>query len=265
MKCRIVAAALIATVSAVRVGAQNPPTAGLPQDSVAQRIRPDGGALSPVVLTYVATLQVGVENRSLGERSVQLTKSSYAGLAAWEMVETRGAGASASVDTLVVDYLSLSPFHWGATQPMPGAGGAQVISARVAAEFRSDTMIGIMSSPAGRRTIVAGIPPGAYVTAAHLETALRGLPLGPVWRDSLWVVVSSLGRTISLPGAITVTGEEKLLTTAGTFECWIVSLTTDLGRTQYWVSKSDRIVVQSSQVVPETGALLQYQLSRISH
>jgi hypothetical protein len=79
------------------------------------------------------------------------------------------------------------------------------------------------------------------------------------------VVVSGVGRSTAIPAAVSVGGEEKLLTAAGSFDCWIVRLVTDLGSTQYWVSKTDRIVVQSTQLVPETGALLQYQLSRISH
>lgn len=265
MNSRCTLAGLACLVSAASASAQNPPVALTGVDTMAPRLRPDGGRLTPVVLTYVATLQQGLETRSLGERSVQLTKSMYGGLSAWEMVETRGAGVNASVDTLVADYLTLAPFHWGATQPMPGAGGIQMTAARVAAEFRADTMIGVMSSPTGRRTIVAAIPSGAYVTAAHFEVALRGLPLTGTSRDSTWVLTSSLGKTASLPAAVLVIGEEKLLTTAGTFECWIVSLVTDLGRTQYWVSRPDHIVVQSTQVVPESGAVLQYQLSRISH
>ena len=79
------------------------------------------------------------------------------------------------------------------------------------------------------------------------------------------LVASSLGRTATLAASVAVVSEEKLLTTAGTFDCWVVALVTELGRAQYWVSKADRIVVQSTQVVPESGALLQYELSRISH
>jgi hypothetical protein len=233
----------------------------------APRIRADGGSLSPVVLTYLATLYQGTQPKSLGERTVQLAKTTYAGLSAWEIVETRGAGATASVDTLIVDLLTLAPFHWGATQPMPALGGGMPpIGARITAEFRADTMIGVMSSPAGRRSLVAALQPGAYVTAAHIEVALRGLPIAaPNWRDSAWVVVSGVGRSSAIPAATQVVGEDKLMTTAGSFDCWVVTLTTELGNTQYWVSKTDRIVVQSTQVVPETGAILQYQLSRISH
>jgi hypothetical protein len=258
MNCRTLMTALVLSASAASLQAQ--------ADSTAPRIRPDGGALTPVILTYVATLQSGTDVRPLGERAVQLARTTYAGLSAWEITETRGAGANATVDTLVADYLTLAPFHWGASQPMPGGGGIQPVAARVAAEFRGDTMFGVMSWPGGRRNLVTATQPGAYITAAHLEVALRGLPIGAAnWRDSAWVLVSGVGKSASVAAAITVIGQETLVTTAGSYDCWIVSLTSDIGRTQYWVSKSDRIVVQLRQVVPETGALLQYQLSRVSH
>jgi hypothetical protein len=233
----------------------------------APRIRPDGGSLAPMVLTYQASVQLKTESRSLGERSVQLAKTTYAGLSAWEIVETRGAGANAAVDTLVADYLTLAPFHWGAAQPMAGLGGSiQPVGARIAAEFRSDTMIGVMSSPAGRRSLIVALQPGAYVTAAHFEVALRGLPIAAQnWRDSTWLVVSGVGKSSSVPAAVQVVGEEKLDTPAGSFDCWMVTLSSDLGSTRYWVSKTDRIVIQSTQLVPESpGAVLLYQLSRIS-
>lgn len=250
--------ALILPMSASLLGAQG---------EIAPRIRPDGGGLSPVVLTYVATMQHGTEIKPIGERTVQLARTTYGGLSAWEIVETRGAGASAAVDTLVVDYLTLSPFHWGATQPMPGLpGGTPPIGARIAAEFRSDTILGVMSSPAGRRSVIAAIQPGAYVTAAHFEVALRGMPIAaPNWRDSTWLMVSGIGKSSSLAASMQVIGEEKLITTAGSFDCWIVALATEQGSTQYWVAKTDRIVVQSSQYIPELKSTLQYQLSRISH
>ena len=256
MNCRTLALTLV--VSARLLSAQG---------DIAPRIRPDGGSLAPVVLTYVATLQDRAGTRPLGERTVQLSRSTYAGLSAWEIVETRGAGANAAVDTLVVDFQSLAPFHWGVTQPMPALpGGTPPVGARIAAEFRSDTMFGVMSSPTGRRSLIAALQPGAYLTAAHVEVALRGLPIAaPNWRDSTWLVLSELGKSTSIAASIQVTGQEQLLTTAGTFDCWVVTLSTDVGSTHYWVSKADRIVVQSVQRDPATGSLLQYQLSRISH
>jgi hypothetical protein len=234
-------------------------------DSVAPRIRPEASRLEPAVLTYIATLRQGTDSaRSLGERSVQLTRTTYAGLQAWEIVETHGAGANAAVDTLVTRYETLTPLHWGATQQMPTSGSIAA-AARVVIEFSADSMIGVIAAPSGRRTIVAPMPGGAFLTAAQTETALRALPIGAGWRDSADVVVTDLARTSVVPAALAVTGEENLMTTAGSFDCWIVTLSTDVGQSRYWVAKADRIVVQVSQILPESGDILQYTLTRISH
>ncbi|HEY6218929.1 MAG TPA: hypothetical protein VIV65_02660 [Gemmatimonadaceae bacterium] len=232
----------------------------------APHIRPEASQLDPVILTYLATLTPagGLDSaRSLGERSVQLNKSTYAGAPAWEIVETRGTGAIASVDTLITDFTSLAPFHWGASQPLPGSIAT---SAKLAVEFKGDSMIGVLTAQSGRRTILGSFPSGSYFTAGQIETALRSLPIGAAgWHDSATLVVTDPSRSTVVPAALAVRGEDHLLTMAGTYDCWVVVLSTDVGQTQYWVSKSDRIVVKSSQIVPETGDLLQYTLTRVSH
>jgi hypothetical protein len=234
-------------------------------DSTVSHTRPDASKLDPVVLTYIATLRQASDSaRSLGERSVQLSRTTYAGQEAWEIVETHGAGANASVDTLVTDYTTLMPLHWGSTQQMPTSGTLGA-AARVSIEFRADSMIGVISAPSGRRTIVAPMPGGALLTAAQTETALRALPIAAGWRDSVSVVLTDVAKTTVVPGALSVTGEEQLLTTAGTYDCWVVSLATEVGQTKYWVAKADHIVVKTSQVLPESGDVLQYALTRVSH
>src|SRR3954466_10623051 len=125
-----IVALLVASAAGAQVSFNRP-------DSTAARVRLDASHLDPVVLTYIASLLPagGVDSaRWLGERSVQLSRTTYGGVQAWEMVETHGSGASASVDTLVADYISLAPLHWGATQQLPSSGSMGV-AARVFAEF----------------------------------------------------------------------------------------------------------------------------------
>src|SRR5258708_15628702 len=213
---------------------------GFPRvESIVPRMRPDATKLDPAVFTYIATLRQGPDStRSLGERSVQLSRTTYAGQQAWEIVETHGAGANASVDTLVTDYATLMPLHWGATQQMPSSGTLGA-AARVSIEFRADSMIGVITAPSGRRTIVAPMPGGALLTAGHTETALRALPIAAGWRDSVSVVVTDVAKSTVVLGEFSVTGEEQLLTTAGTYDCWVVLLATDVGQTRYWLGKAD--------------------------
>lgn len=237
-------------------------TVGKPDTSL--RVRPDASHLDSIALTYIATLQHDTSTRSIGERTVQLNRTTYAGQQAWEIVETHGAGANASVDTLITDFDTLTPLHWGATQQMP-TSGTVAAAARIAIEFRADSMIGIITAPSGRRTIVAPMPGGALLTAAQTETALRALPIGAGWRDSLAVVVTDVAKTTVLPAELVVTGEEQLVTQAGNYDCWRLTLSTDVGQTRYWVGKADRIVVKTSQVLPESGDTLEYTLTRVSH
>jgi hypothetical protein len=233
-------------------------------DTVVAHKRPEASGLDPALLTYIATLQHDTSSRSLGERTVQLTRTMYAGDQAWEIVETHGAGANASVDTLVTDIETLMPLHWGATQQMP-TSGTLTAAARVTIEFRADSMIGVISAPSGRRTIVSPMPGDALLTAAQTETALRALPLAAGWRDSLSVVATDLAKTAVLQAELAVIGEEQIVTPAGNYDCWLVTLSTDSGQTRYWVAKAERLVVKTSQVLPESGDTLQYSLTRVSH
>jgi hypothetical protein len=228
------------------------------------RIRPEASALAPVVLTYFATVTDTTGPRVLGERSVQVATTTYGGEPAWAIIDTHGAGATASVDTVVADMASLAPFHWGATQQMPTSLMTSV-AAQVSVEFRADSMFGVISGPTGRRTLVGPLPGEALLTAAHLETALRALPIDFAWRDSVTLAVTDLSGMVAVPGELAVRGTEQVQTTAGTFDCWMVMLTTPVGSAEYWVSKVDRIVVKSAQTVPESGERLEYTLTRISH
>lgn len=233
-------------------------------DSAVLHVRPDASHLDSLELTYIATLQHDTTTRSIGERSVQLHRTMYAGQQAWEIVETHGAGANASVDTLIADFDTLTPLHWGATQQMPTTG-TSAAAARVSIEFRADSMIGVITAPSGRRTILAPMPGGALLTASQTETALRALPISAGWRDSLSVVVTDLAKTTVVQAELAVTGEEQIVTPAGSYDCWRLTLSTDVGQTRYWVGKSDRIVVKTSQMLPESGDTLEYTLTRITH
>ena len=255
-----IVALLFASAAAAQVMPFRPDTGGA-------RVRPEASRLDPVVLTYIATLLPagGIDSaRWLGERSVQLSRTTYAGAPAWEIVETHGSGANASVDTLIADLSTLAPLHWGATQQLPSSGSMGV-AAKVTAEFRPDSMMGVITAPSGRRNMIQTIPVGAFVTAAQMETAFRALPLGPGVKDSVDLLLTDVARTVAVPATLAVTGDDRVTTTAGNYDCWVVVLATAVGQTQYWVAKTDRIVVKTSQLVPESGALLQYTLTRISH
>lgn len=255
--------ALVGGVLVAILSGAIPAAAQYPAGGVAPRARPDAPRLVRQSLTYMASLHQGMTVRPVGERVIQVAPTQYGGYNAWEVVETRGAGAAAASDTVIADYLGFQALHWGAYQPMPnGSSGAP--AARASVEFRADSMFGVISAPNGRRSIFSGVPAGSYVSAGHFEAALQVLPIGPDFRDSATVLATDLARTLALPAEIVVTGEEKLTTPAGEFDCWQVAVSTTLGRTQYWLSRTDRTVVKTVQTIPETGDVLVYLLTRIS-
>src|SRR5205085_11703974 len=105
------------------------------------------------------------------------------------LVETRSGDGIPAGDSLYAGVSDLHPLHWDAT----------LGSARLAAEFRGDTVFGGTSAPGGRRSIVAAIPAGTLVNAAMLESILRVLPLQTGWDDSTNTISVVLSGNAVIP------------------------------------------------------------------
>ena len=223
-------------------------------DAIVRRPRFDPIALRPGQFVYQTTLERDAGTTILGTRTVTTSIASYAGTPAWLLLETRSGDATPYTDSLFTDLSGLRPLHWSAM-----LGGS-----RLAAEFRGDTVFGATSAPAGRRSMVTVMPTGAIVNTAMLETVLRLLPLQVAYEDSANVVSVTLGSNASLPTRFAVIGEDRVRVPAGTFDCWVVSVRADAGRSLYWVTKRDPIVVRAALDVPSLGgAQLIYALTRI--
>jgi hypothetical protein len=251
---------LALTLFGVQVGAAQvpvPPTVPVatPVDTVAsRRMRVDGGRLTPTQLVYETTLERDSGTAVLGYRSVTVSATTYAGLPAWLLLETRFGDGIPATDSLFTTFTGLTPMHWSAVQG----------SARLVTEFRSDTTFGGTSAPPGRRSIMAALPPGTIVSGAMLETMLRLLPLSITWEDSASVLSVSVSSNTTLPARLAVIGEDRVRVPAGTFDCWVVSVRADPARGMYWVTKQDPIVVRSAIDVPSMGtAQLVSALTRI--
>ena len=223
-------------------------------DAIVRRPRFDPVALRPGQFVYQTTLERDAGTTILGTRTVTTSIANYVGTPAWLLLETRSGDATPYTDSLFTDLSGLRPLHWSA---MLGAS-------RLSAEFRGDTVFGVTNAPAGRRSIVTVIPSGAIVNTAMLETVLRLLPLQLAYEDSANVVSVTLGSNASLPTRFAVIGEDRVRVPAGTFDCWVVSVRADAGRSLYWVTKRDPIVVRAALDVPSVGgAQLIYALTRI--
>lgn len=223
-------------------------------DGLVRRPRFEPAALRPGQFVYQTTLERDAGTTILGTRTVSTSIASYAGTPAWLLLETRFGDGTPYTDSLFADLSGLRPMHWSA---MLGAS-------RLAAEFRGDTVFGMTSAPAGRRSMIGAIPNGAIVSTAMLETVLRLLPLQIAYEDSATIVSVTLGSNASLPTRFAVIGEDRVRVPAGTFDCWVVSVRAEAGRSLYWVTKRDPIVVRAALDVPTMGgAQLIYALTRI--
>jgi hypothetical protein len=224
-------------------------------DTSQPRRRLDTSALRPGQFVYEMTVERDAGSTRLGTRTVTVAQTTYANTPVWSLVESRSGEGGVANDTLLTD-LALRPVHWAST----------IDRARLAGEFRGDSLYGAVTAPGGRRSVVAGFPPGAIVSSAMLETVIRLLPLQTAWEDSTTIVSLTASSTVVLAGRIAVIGDDRVRVPAGTYDCWIVSVHAgDSSRGLYWVTKRDPIVVRSALEVPILGgAQLVSALSRNS-
>jgi hypothetical protein len=243
-------AMLVLAATALRATGQ----ATLPDMSV-RRFHFDPVALRAGQFVYQMTLERDAAATPIGTRTISASLSTYAGTPAWLLLETRmsDSGVTSFTDSLFTDP-SLRPMHWSAT----------LGNARLGAEFRADTVYGATSAPTGRRSMVGVVPTGSIVSSAMLETVLRVLPLQQTWEDSASVMSVTAASNAVVPARLSVIAEDRVTVPAGEFDCWVVSVRADAGRSLYWISKQDPIVVRSAMDVPGMGgAQLIYALTRM--
>ena len=223
-------------------------------DNTPRRMRIPAAVIAPGQYVYQTTLERNAGTTVLGTRTIAVSQSNYAGSPAWLLLETRSGDGIPAADSLFAGIVDLHPIHWNST-----LGGA-----RLAAEFRGDTVFGATSAPSGRRSMVAAVPSGTMISSAMLETVLRLLPLQSGWEDSTGTLSISLAGNTVIPTRLAVIAEDRVRVPAGTFDCWVVAVHADPGRGLYWVTKTDPIVVRSVLDVPSMGgAQLVSALTRI--
>jgi len=223
-------------------------------DNAPRRMRIPAAVIAPGQFVYQTTLERNAGTTVLGTRTVSVSQTTYAGSPAWLLLETRVGDGIPAADSLFAGIADLHPIHWSST-----LGGA-----RLAAEFRGDTVFGATSSPAGRRSMVAVVPNGTMVSGPMLETVLRLIPFQAGWEDSTGTLSISLNGNVVLPTRLYVVSEDRVRVPAGTFDCWVIAVHADPGRGLYWVTKQDPIVVRTALDVPTLGgAQLVSSLTRV--
>jgi len=223
-------------------------------ENTPRKFRIPAAVIAPGQYVYQTTLEQNSGTTVLGTRTIAVSQTTYAGSPVWLLLETRAGDGIPAADSLLTGIVDLHPVHWSSN-----LGGA-----RLAAEFRGDTVFGATSAPAGRRSMVAAVPSGTMISGAMLETVLRLLPLQTGWEDSTGTLSISLNGNMVIPTRMSVIGEDRVRVPAGTYDCWVVAVHADVGRGMYWVTKTDPIVVRSVLDVPAMGgAQLVSALTRV--
>jgi hypothetical protein len=229
-------------------------TAQQPADASSSGLRVDATGLRAARYSYDLSVTRDGLTESLGTQTIAYTDATYAGTPSWLILEARSGSGISGLDSLIASRDALTPLHWGASTGL----------ARLAAEFTRDTLYGATSSPLGKRSLVAPAPRGVIASEGMLDGLMQLAPIGEEWTADATLLVADLTGTRLVAARLTVEREEEVTVPAGTFASWVVSLRTDSAEKWLWVGKDDRMVVKSTQTLPQlNGAILERVLTRV--
>lgn len=105
----------------------------------------------------------------------------------------------------------------------------------------------------GMRPIARRLPSAyaPFLSDALAPVYLAAVPLAARWQGSAtvlgWAVIP---KDVLHPVELRVTGEERVRVSAGTFDCWRMTLQHSGGVADYWVRKSDGVAVKLVEQTP---------------
>jgi hypothetical protein len=258
----LVAAALLLAAAVGRAGAQAVPTPPLTpldapprtssmainfdaEDSLAKVAveslppfeRPNGLLLRPGTLVYRLTSRRDTLVTPLGQRTVVVVETTFAGAPSWLIAESRTGTPVVTTDSLYLARADLSPSRWVATNG----------SAQLASSFSHDSMFVAMQSYQGRASVVTPLPAGALLTAGMVERIVELLPLSVGFRAGATILLFEMGIPRAIPAEVRVDGAEPVTLADRTVDCWVVVLRAGSLEERLWVSKESPRVVKTEQ------------------
>jgi hypothetical protein len=164
---------------------------------------------------------------------------------AWRIVEIARDSSSTFVETLFVAKRDLRLLARSVhVRPYRKWNGINIEQ-----RFNGDSVNGQMTldDVSGMRPIARRLPPasGPYIADALVPVYFASVPLATSWQGRVaalgWAVVPNDVFTMV---DLRVTGEEDVQVPAGRFSCWKMVVHHSGGSLDFWVRKSDRIVVR---------------------
>jgi hypothetical protein len=238
----VLAAALaIAAPLAAQEPSSTPPGVVAPMaatDSLFAFERPIGAPLRTGSSTYRLSLVRDGAPISLGERTVEVSETQMGGVPTWLVAERRTGSAVPTTDSLWLAKADLTPLRWVGT----------VGRAQLAASFAHDSIFGASQSYAGRSSFATSVLPGVLATPGMTERIVEMLPLHAGYRAAASLILVDQGAPRALPAELSVEREERIRTSAGDADCWVVLLRAGAMEERLWVDKARRLVVRTEQV-----------------
>jgi len=215
--------------------------AGVPVESLPPFARPNGLLLRAGSFVYQLSSRRDTLVTPLGQRTVMVSETSFAGSPAWLIAEARTGTAVPTTDSLYLARADLSPNRWLATN-----GQSQLASS-----FGRDSMFVAMQTYQGRASFVTPLSPGALLTPGMVERIVELMPLELGFRTGATIVLFEMGAPRAIPAELRVDQEDKLEVAGRTVDCWIVVLRAGALEERLWVSKEAPRVLKTEQA---TGA-----------
>lgn len=226
------ASSMVLHIDSVPSGLANVPVESLPPFE-----RPNGALLRPGTFTYQLTTRRDTLVTSVGQRTVVVSETSFAGSPAWLIAESRTGTAVPTTDSLYLVRADLSPSRWVATN-----GKSQL-----AASFGRDSMFVALQSYQGRTSLATALPAGALLTPGMVERIVELMPLAPGFRTGATIVLFDMSGPRAIPAELRVDREEPLVLPDRTVDCWVVVLRGGTLEERLWVAKDSSRVVKTEQ------------------
>jgi hypothetical protein len=199
--------------------------------------RPNGLLLRSGTLVYQLTSRRDTVVTALGQRTVSVVETTFAGSPSWLIAESRTGTPVVTTDSLFLARPDLSPNRWLATNG----------SAQLASSFSHDSMFVAMQSYQGRASFVTPLPAGALLTAGMVERIVELLPLAVGFRTGATILLFEMGTPRAIPAELRVDREEPLTLPNRTVDCWVVTLRAGTLEERLWVSKEGARVMKTEQ------------------
>ena len=193
--------------------------------------------LRPGTFTYQLSTRRDTLVTPLGQRTVVVSETTFAGSPAWLIAESRSGTAVATSDSLYLVRADLSPTRWMATN-----GKSQL-----AASFGRDSMFVALQSYQGRTSLVTPLPAGALLTPGMVERIIELMPLAVGFRTGATIVLFDMSGPRASPAELRVDREEQLVLPDRTVDCWVVVLHGGTFEERLWVARDSSRVVKTEQ------------------